>query len=112
MNRVITARDTIAERLQSLDAVKVAELDNSMAIEFDEHFAYQNAQARAHVSGLLTSDEAQVIYVALGELHNNSNGGWANGTDTATKCVVTKIVAELLSKQIKAHAQSTAQAGL
>jgi hypothetical protein len=69
-----------------------------MAVEFDEHFAFQQAQARAHVEQRLTTDEAQVVYVALGEVGSQSNGGWAAGTDTATKVAVTLAMGELLRK--------------
>jgi len=67
-----------------------------MAVTFGEHFAYQNAQARAHVSGKLSTDEAQIIYIALGEVGSQDNGGWASGTDLATKVVVTLTIGQLI----------------
>ena len=71
-------------------------LQGTMAIDFQEHVAYQNAQAQAHASGKLTLEEAHIAYRALGELHNDGNEGWAAGTDLATKVVVTQLMGELI----------------
>lgn len=75
---------------------KVAEFDKKQDISFQEHYAYQNAQSVAHATGLLTLDEAQIIYQALGEVGSEKNGGWAKGTDLATKVAVTMLMAEIL----------------
>lgn len=72
------------------------QLEGTMAIDFQEHFGYQNAQARAHAEGKLTMEEAQVAYIALGEVWTESNEGWAKGADLATKVTVTRMVGELL----------------
>lgn len=98
MNRIATAVENVRAKLAALDADKVAALDANMAVEFDEHFAFQNAQARAHLTGKLTTDEAQIVYVALGEVGSPSNGGWAAETDTATKVAVTLVMGELLAR--------------
>jgi len=100
-NRVSRAIDVSREAISKLNADTQAALDATLAVEFDEHFAYQQAQARAHVEGLLSTDEAQVVYVALGEVGSPSNGGWAEGTDTATKAVVTQLIGELLTRRSK-----------
>jgi hypothetical protein len=63
-----------------------------------EHVAYQNAQARAHATGTLTTAEAQTVYIALGEAPSAS--GWAAGTDLATKLVVTELMAELVGRSV------------
>src|SRR3990167_7153834 len=77
-------------------AEKVRSLDGNMAIDFAEHTVYQTAQSRAFAAGTLSLDEAQTVYVALGELHSSFNGGWARDVDTATKIVVTRLIAELV----------------
>lgn len=94
-NRVTRAIDQLRARLASLDDDTLAKLTATTTLDFGEHFAYQQAQANAHASGRLTVDEAQVVYVALGEVGDDANGGWASGTDLATKIAVTKLIAEL-----------------
>jgi hypothetical protein len=96
MNRVATAIVAMRPRIADLDDDKRTGLDKAMDVDFGEHFAYQETQARAHVSGKITADEAQIIYAALGE--TPSENGWTEGTDLATKVVVTKIIAELLGR--------------
>lgn len=105
MNRLIPriehVRDCLARRVRidngkplpaSLDLTQWAHnLDNSPL----EHFAFQNAQARAHAKGLITTDEAQTIYMALGEVP--ASDGWASGTDLATKLIVTEVMAEIMA---------------
>jgi hypothetical protein len=91
---IAATRKRIAERL---DTAGVARLDSGMAVTWADHAAYQNAQARAHVLGTLTTEEALVIYAALGEIGDPANGGWAGRTDLATKVVVTQVIGELIS---------------
>ena len=100
MNRVSAAIERTMPKVWALNEAKRKALDANCAVTFDEHFAYQNAQARAHASGLLTPEEAQIIYMALGEVGSEANGGWASETDTTTKVVVTRLVGELLEKQL------------
>lgn len=96
MNRVTEHIEKLRPRVEALTEEQRTGLDGSLAVAFDEHFAYQQAQAHAHAMGKLSPDEAQVIYVALGEVASATNGGWAANTDLATKVTVTKIVGELL----------------
>jgi len=98
MNRIAAAVERVSTKLADLDAAKVSKLDAEMAVTFEEHYAFQNAQARAHVEQRLTTDEAQVIYIALGEVGSQKNGGWADGTSTATKVAVTLAMGELLGR--------------
>jgi hypothetical protein len=88
----------IRPKVDSLDAETRAKLDRDMAIKFDEHFAFQECQARNHAMGRLSTEDAQLIYVALGEVGSASNGGWAPRTDTATKVLVTLAIGELLTR--------------
>ena len=95
-NRVTRAIDAAREKAATLAPERQAELNDTLALEALEHHAYQNAQARAHASGILTTDEAQIVYAALGEVGSAENGGWAAGTDLPTKVVVTQLVGELM----------------
>lgn len=102
MNRVAAAVARVREKYDALDGDAQAALDAQMAVEFDEHFAYQQQQAQAHAAGLLTTAEAQIVYIALGEVGSAENGGWAAGTDTPTKVAVTMLMGELLQRRIPA----------
>ena len=61
----------------------------------------QRLQSTAFAMELLSYDEAQIFYVALGELGSDANGGWAADTDTATKYTCTRF-AELLIPDVLA----------
>jgi hypothetical protein len=101
MNRVATMIDRMRPRVAALDAEAAKRLDEDMAVDFSDHFAYQEEQARAHVEGKISLDEAQICYIALGEVGSNKNGGWDQDTDTATKVTVTKLIGELLSARVE-----------
>lgn len=90
----------VAGKIAALPAEKASSLDEGMALTFDEHFRFQTMQAEAHAGGILATDAAQVVYVALGEVGSESNGGWSKGTSTATKVVVTQMMGELLARKL------------
>lgn len=102
--RIAHARRCLADRVRldgagplpaDLDLVEFERgLDNSLS----EHFAYQTAQSRAHAAGKLSTGEAQIIYIALGDRPGTS--GWAANTDLATKLIVTEVLAEIMRGQI------------
>lgn len=98
MNRIAAAVAKAQTKLDTLEPAAVAELDSTLAVEFDEHFAFQRAQSHAHAAGIITADEAMIVYRALGELGSSKNGGWAAGTTTATKVAVTMAMGELLGR--------------
>lgn len=75
---------------------QLAAFDAKQALTHSEHAAYQNAQAQAFAAGRLSFDEAQTVYMALGETGSESNGGWAAETDTALKVTVTALMGQLL----------------
>lgn len=95
-NRLTAHLADMRERVAGLEPVTREGLEDSLAITFDEHFAYQNAQARAHALGRLSADEARVVYAALGPMYGASNGGWEVSCDLATKVTVTRLMAEIL----------------
>lgn len=88
--------------------VKIEE--KSLDVAFDEHFAYQEAQALAHAMGKLSQEDAMVIYRALGEVGSEKNGGWALGTDKATKVVVTLAMHELIQWKLSLGKKERANA--
>lgn len=100
-NRIRTTIELIQERLDGLTEAEVQKLDAEMDVSFEEFFAFQQAQAYAHVSGKITTEEAQIVYAALGEVGSADNGGWAEGTNTATKVAVTKVVSELIAARVE-----------
>lgn len=99
-NRLSRAIEVTRKAIEALPAEKREAMDKTLALSFREHFDYQQLQARAHVTGDLTTDEAQIVYVALGEYGSVENGGWASGTDTATKYAVTLLVQHLLEERM------------
>jgi len=101
-NRITKQRDAVHERFAAFDAELQAGLDDNLAITFEEHFTFQNMQVQAHVAGILTADEAQLVYIALGEVGSIDNGGWSAGTSTVMKVVVTKLMHELLDRKLAA----------
>ena len=102
-NRLTRSYDEVKAKLDALSPEEQVNLDSEMAVDFAEHFSFQETQAWAHVSQIITTDEAQIVYVSLGEVGDPSNGGWASETDTATKVVVTMLISQLLPLKIKAH---------
>jgi hypothetical protein len=96
MNRLAKHINSIRPKVDALDPEARVKFEADMAVEPGEHFAYQEAQARAHASGLLTTDEAMIVYRALGEVGSASNGGWAADTDLPTKVSVTLLMGELV----------------
>ena len=79
-------------------------LDRELAVSFLEHAKFQDLQAEAHALGILSTEEAQTVYVALGEVGSSKNGGWAAGTDLALKVSVTELMKELLHAKLRASA--------
>lgn len=100
MNRVQAAIDRTREKIKTVDAQALTDLDKALAVDFDDHFQYQEIQAQAHAEEKLTTEEAQIIYIALGEVGSASNGGWATGADLATKSVVTTLMGHLLAERM------------
>lgn len=100
-NRLTRAIEKARAKLDALDDDARAKVDAALNVTAGEHFDYQQAQAIAHASGKLTPAEAQVIYAALGEYRRDGNGGWTEGTDTATKYVCTAVIGELVAARVE-----------
>jgi hypothetical protein len=93
--------DKVADNIIPQGEEVVKKLDDSMALEFDEWYQFQNMQTLAFASGRITAEVAQAIYRHLnGEVMNGSNGGWSDETDTAEKVVITQLMSELIGLKI------------
>jgi hypothetical protein len=105
------AKLLLAEKATDPD-VDLNKLDEGLAIEFDEHFEYQQLQAEAHAMQTISTDEALIIYNALGEVYGNktNNGGWQPHVGLAEKIVITQMMAELLGQKL-ARAKATSTSG-
>ena len=99
-NRLTRSYDEVKAKFDALSPEEQASLDTEMAVAFEEHFSFQETQAWAHVSGIIDTDEAHIVYVSLGEVGDPGNGGWASETDTPTKVVVTLLMGQLLRMKI------------
>ena|SRR6266851_3456215 len=95
MEKILSVVKTIQAKLDTLTAEKRLELNKSFAISFMEHYAFQNKKSAVFASGKIALDVAQWLYVKLGEVGADSNGGWPVGVTLAEKIVVTKAMAEL-----------------
>lgn len=106
MNRILEAIERTRAPLSEgkgldgnpIDPQALKRLDKSLNNTLAEHFTYQQTQARAHAMGRITTEEAQTIYMALGD--PPAANGWASGTDLATKVVITEVMAELLASAL------------
>lgn len=95
-NRITRAIELAAARIDALDSETRATLDRELDLDPREHFAWQTAKSRAHLEGRLSTDEAQLFYVALGESCSGSNGGWASGVTLAEKVALTLAMGAIL----------------
>jgi hypothetical protein len=95
-NIVADAVALVASRLGALSDGERAAFEREMDVSAEEHFRFQQAQAQAHAGGYLSTDEAMIVYAALGEYGSSRNGGWAAGTDLATKVAVTLMMPSLV----------------
>lgn len=93
MNRLSDAITRARVKVNSLDPVARQNLEETLELTLEEVFAYQNAKTRAMLNGIITQEEAQLIYAAIGE-----GGSWPKRTDLATKVIVTLALEEILTK--------------
>lgn len=99
-NRISVAIENARAAIAQKGDAWTRTIDETLALEGDDHFRFQQLQSQAHAMGNLTTDEAQIVYLALGESGSGSNGGWSAAADTATKFVVTQLMGELLAKKL------------
>ena len=110
-NRILDCADRYVERIkkQSEKGVDLSgkpieaslvSVEQSLAVTFQDHFEYQEQQASAHASGILTTEEAQTIYIALGEAMSTENGGWQPHVKLPLKLAITQTIEELLKASL------------
>jgi hypothetical protein len=95
-NYIGMVRDKVEKLGEPLNGGTWEEAESNLDLTFSEHAAYQNAQAQAHAGGILNTEEAQIVYLALGEVGSTKNGGWAASVDYPVKVAITKLVGELM----------------
>ena len=87
-------KDRIAKGLTTAD--KVTALHSTLDMTIEEHVKFQTLKTLAVARNLLTVDEAQAIYVCLGECVTVFND-----QPIHVKSVLTSLFAELLTAQIR-----------
>lgn len=96
-NRITAALKRVEEVLKTADEEKIKRLTAASTLSSQEFFAYQQQQSQAHASGILTLDEAQMVYRVLGgEFQRNTKDGWPKDTKLAMKIVVTQFMGQLI----------------
>lgn len=95
-NRVEKLADSVRGAIEMADDRQRAVIEEASIIDWEMHFAFQEAQKHALAGGKLSPDEAQVVYASLGERWSESNGGWTEGTDLGTKVTILRLMHELL----------------
>ena len=99
-NRLTAMISDVEPELKNVDKTKRATLETALALDTSEVIGWQTAQAEAHASGTLNTDEAQFIYAAIGPTGLN----WTKQT-LATQLVITQVMKTLLGNQIAARRQ-------
>ena len=101
MNRVINGiakfEKVIAEKLDSgsITKDKLADLQKSLDMDFDEYCKFQTTKSLASMDGRLSLDEAQTVYMYLGNTPEHFNN-----LALAPKYVLTEVWSSLLKSQI------------
>jgi hypothetical protein len=82
-----------------LDGRPLEAMHEEMKLSMAEFVQFQNLQAGAHAQGIITTAEAQTVYIALGG--ECFNPDWPEGTSLATKTAITQLMMELLERRVK-----------
>jgi hypothetical protein len=94
MNRITDAIASMTNRLKTVSDAKLTRLDAGLTLDAGEIFGWQECQARAHLEGVLSTDEAQTIYHAIRNWDRQS---------VPAKIIITQSIQELLAGQIAAR---------
>ena len=89
---------TVESTLEKVDKAKQDTLSEALRLDLSEVVGWQTAQAEAHAGGTLSTEDAQVIYHAIGPTGAN----WQRQT-LATRLVITQVMQTLLGSQITAR---------
>lgn len=91
-NRIATAIESTREHLAGVAPEQLVHAEETATIDVAMLAWLQENKGQMQLDGTLTLDEALTVYAAIGELPNPDNGGWAEGTDLATKIVILHLV--------------------
>jgi hypothetical protein len=103
MNRIAAAIETMRRQIQDriaaglITSEKVEQTRRSLDMEPGEHVRFHELKSLAFTEGLLTFDEAHLLYRLLG-----GTPDVFNTHDAATKAVLTSVFGEMLQHQIAA----------
>ena len=89
---------TVESTLKKVDKAKQATLSEALRLDLSEVVGWQTAQAEAHAGGTLSTEDAQVIYHAIGP-----TGANLQRQTLATRLVITQVMQTLLGSQITAR---------
>jgi hypothetical protein len=99
--RIDQLREQIAKGLRTdgkpLAPGALDTLRANVGVDFETHAFFQDTQSWAHASGIISYEEAQVVYGALGEVYSPENDGYAAGVDLAAKVIINQLMFELLT---------------
>jgi len=82
-----------------LDGRPLETMHEEMKLSMAEFVQFQNLQAGAHAQGLITTEEAQTVYISLGG--ESFHPDWPEGTSLGTKTAITQFMMELIERRIK-----------
>ena len=90
-NRILKAAATTQALLDGKSAGVRARLEQATLMTLEETMTYQAWQSRAHAMGILSPEEAQTIYNALG----GEGAHWADDASLALRLTVMRTMVEL-----------------
>ena len=96
--RITASIKTVESTLKKVDKAKQATLSEALRLDLSEVVGWQTAQAEAPAGGTLSTEDAQLIYHAIGPTGAN----WQRQT-LATRLVITQVMQTLLGSQITAR---------
>jgi hypothetical protein len=93
MNRIQVAIDSRRVQIEAARAAgkDLTRADEAAKIDLDELVAFQNKQAAIHATGVLSLEEAQLIYATLGQTPDHFNQ-----QPLEARIVVLQLMAEVL----------------
>lgn len=100
MNRIQSAIDRMTENVKgkNLPQERLDEMNKSLDMPLEDFCKFQEMKSVAMMEGILTTDEAQTVYVLLGETPDTFNA-----RTLAEKYVLSQLLAELCARRIKAR---------
>lgn len=91
MNRIVDTISQVEKQLAFVGGEKQAALHRKLDMSLEEYVQFQQTKSQAQALGIISLEEAQMIYSYLGE-----SVGVFNKQTLAVKVVLTKLFQELL----------------